>query len=67
VFAPENGFHRFAGTDPAVPAGDTAAMSSAPFVPVFGNYYQTDTVSRASPTMAACIAAHAPAAAEAAE
>jgi NADH-quinone oxidoreductase subunit G len=42
-------------------------MSSAPFVPVFENYYQTDAISRASPTMAACVAAHAPAVAEAAE
>lgn len=67
LFAPENSFRRFAGTDSAMPAGDAAAISSAPFVPVFANYYQTDTVSRASPTMAACIVAHAPATAEAAE
>jgi NADH-quinone oxidoreductase subunit G len=67
VFSAENGFHRFAGTDSTVPAGDVAAMSSAPFAPVFANYYQTDSISRASPTMAACIAAHAPVVAEAAE
>ena len=67
VFAVDGGFHRFAGTDTAVPAGDVAAMSNVPFTPVFSNYYQTDSISRASPTMAACIAAHAPAAAEAAE
>ncbi len=67
LFAAGAGFHRFAGTDSAEPAGDATAMSSAPFVPVFANYYQTDAVSRASPTMAACIAAHAPVAAEAAE
>jgi NADH-quinone oxidoreductase subunit G len=67
LFAPEAGFHRFAGTDAAMPGGDLKAMSSAPFLPVFDNYYQTDAVSRASPTMAACIAAHAPAPAEAAE
>ena len=65
VFAAD--FHRFAGTDTVAPAGDVAALSSAPFVPVFENYYQTDAVSRASPTMAACVAAHAPAPAEAAE
>jgi NADH-quinone oxidoreductase subunit G len=67
LFAPENAFRRFAGTDTTAPAGDASAMSGAPFVPVFENYYQTDAVSRASPTMAACIAAHAPVAAEAAE
>lgn len=67
LFAPDAGFHRFAGTDSAVPAGDATAMSSAPFVPVFANYYQTDAISRASPTMAACVAAHAPVVAEAAE
>jgi NADH-quinone oxidoreductase subunit G len=67
VFAPDAAFHRFAGTDVAAPAGGAAALGGAPFVPVFANYYQTDMVSRASPTMAACIAAHAPAAAEAAE
>jgi NADH-quinone oxidoreductase subunit G len=67
VFAPESGFRRFAGTDLTGPAGNAAAMSSAPFAPVFVNYYQTDAVSRASPTMAACVAAHAPATAEAAE
>jgi len=67
LFASENAFRRFAGTDIAAPAGDASAMSGAPFVPVFENYYQTDAVSRASPTMAACVAAHAPVTAEAAE
>jgi NADH-quinone oxidoreductase subunit G len=67
LFAPENEFHRFAGTDSALPGGDATGMNGTPFVPVFVNYYQTDAVSRASPTMAACVAAHAPARAEAAE
>jgi NADH-quinone oxidoreductase subunit G len=43
------------------------AVNSAPFLPILPNYYQTDPISRASPTMAACIAAHAPHLAEAAE
>jgi NADH-quinone oxidoreductase subunit G len=67
LFVPGSEFHRFAGTDSAMPAGDIKAMSGAPFVPVFANYYQTDAISRTSPTMAACVAAHAPAQAEAAE
>ena len=66
-FSAEAGFHRFAGTDTTVPAGDVTALSDVPFTPAFSNYYQTDCISRASPTMAACIAAHAPVAAEAAE
>ncbi len=60
------GFRRFAGTDAAGPAG-AGALGAEPFAPVFANYYQTDVISRASPTMAACVAAHSPALAEAAE
>ncbi len=67
IFSVENGFHRFAGTSITAPAGDMTAMDDAPLTAVFPNYYQTDSISRASPTMAACIAAHVPAAAEAAE
>ena len=33
-----------------------AALSDAPLVPYVANYYQTDPISRASPTMAACTA-----------
>jgi NADH-quinone oxidoreductase subunit G len=58
---------RLAGTNLTPPAGDTAAIGTAPFQPVLPNYYQTDPISRASPTMAACVAAHYPALAEAAE
>jgi len=53
-------FRRFAGTDIAAPAGDATALSAAPFAPLYETYYQTDAISRASPTMAACVAAHAP-------
>ncbi len=64
VFAEE--FRRFAGTDATAPAA-VGALSSAPFAPLLPNYYQTDVISRSSPTMAACVAAHYPALAEAAE
>ena len=47
---------RFGCTDQSGPAGDPAALSDAPFAPAINNYYQTDPISRASPTMAACTA-----------
>jgi NADH-quinone oxidoreductase subunit G len=47
---------RFGCTDQSGPAGDPAALSEAPFEPAIANYYQTDPISRASPTMAACTA-----------
>ncbi|MBU6449225.1 MAG: NADH-quinone oxidoreductase subunit NuoG [Rhodospirillales bacterium] len=64
VFGEE--FRRFAGTDAAGPAGASATGSTI-FRPLLPNYYQTDVISRSSPTMAACVAAHYPALAEAAE
>ncbi len=50
---------RFGCTDQSGPAGDPAALSDAPFEPIVTNYYQTDPISRASPTMAACTASFA--------
>ena len=50
-------------SDLTAPSGDATALTSAPFVPAIANYYMTDPISRASATMAACTAAHAPAAA----
>jgi NADH-quinone oxidoreductase subunit G len=47
---------RFGGADHSGPAGDPAALSDAPIEPAITNYYQTDPISRASPTMAACTA-----------
>jgi NADH-quinone oxidoreductase subunit G len=47
---------RFGGADQSGPAGDPAALGDAPFAPYIANYYQTDPISRASPTMAACTA-----------
>ena len=37
--------------------GDPAVLSDAPFVSAVANYYVTDPISRASPTMAACVEA----------
>jgi NADH-quinone oxidoreductase subunit G len=48
---------RFGCTDLAGPVGDPAALSDAALVPSVANYYQTDPISRASPTMAACVEA----------
>ena len=47
---------RFGCTDQSGPVGDPAVLSDAPFEPAIANYYQTDPISRASPTMAACTA-----------
>jgi NADH-quinone oxidoreductase subunit G len=48
---------RFGSADRTAPAGDPAAVSDEPFAPAIANYYQTDPISRASPTMAACTTA----------
>jgi NADH-quinone oxidoreductase subunit G len=45
---------RFGCSDLTAPSGDPAVVSAAPFVPAVANYYQTDPISRASPTMAEC-------------
>jgi NADH-quinone oxidoreductase subunit G len=45
---------RFGATDQTGPAGDPTALSDMPFEPAVLNYYQTDPISRASATMAAC-------------
>jgi NADH-quinone oxidoreductase subunit G len=66
VFA-DTAFRRLAGADHTPPAGDPAAVTAVPFAPILPNYYQTDPISRASPTMTACVAAHTPNLAEAAE
>jgi NADH-quinone oxidoreductase subunit G len=65
VFGEIGTLRRYAGTDASPPAGGVS--SDAAFVPVHENYYQTDVISRASPTMAACVAAHASKLAVAAE
>jgi NADH-quinone oxidoreductase subunit G len=50
---------RFGCSDHTGPAGDPTVLSGSPFVSAVANYYQTDPISRASPTMAACVAAQA--------
>jgi len=67
VFAEIGALRRLAGTDTTAPAGGSEALTTEAFANVLPNYYQTDPISRASPTMAACLAAHAPALGEAAE
>jgi NADH-quinone oxidoreductase subunit G len=57
---------RFGITDLTGPGGG-GAVSDLPFRPWLRSYYQTDPISRASPTMAACVAEIAPALAVAAE
>ncbi|MGH7083201.1 MAG: molybdopterin-dependent oxidoreductase, partial [Acetobacteraceae bacterium] len=54
-------------TDPAAPPGDPAQMLPAAFSYPIANYYQTDPISRASPTMARCTETYYPRLALAAE
>jgi len=54
VFARIGELPRLACTDRTGPSGDAAALTLEPFRPAVTNYYQTDPISRASPTMAAC-------------
>ncbi len=65
VFANIGFLPRFGCADIAGPRGGT--LSDLPFAPVIRHYHQTDPISRASPTMAACVAALEPAPAMAAE
>ncbi len=67
VFANVGFLPRFGAADATAPPGDPAAMSGAAFVPMIRHYHQTDPISRASPTMAACVAALRPTPAMAAE
>jgi len=45
---------RFGCSDLTGPAGDAGAISDAAFAVAMPNYYQTDVISRASPTMELC-------------
>ena len=60
VFTRVDMLPRFGCTDLTGPAGNPAAMRGDAFVPAVVNYYMTDAISRASPTMAECTAAAAP-------
>jgi NADH-quinone oxidoreductase subunit G len=67
VFARIDLLPRSGARDPTGPAGDPARMRPDAFLPWIDNYYQTDPISRASPTMAECAREHVPAPAQAAE
>jgi len=67
VFARIDILPRFGCADTTGPAGDPGRMRDEAFAPWIDNYYQTDPISRASPTMAACTRVHAPNLAQAAE
>ena len=64
VFGHLGALPRFGCSDLAGPfggagsLGDAAALSDADFVDPMPNYYQTDVISRASPTMAECTATY---------
>ena len=60
VFARADILPRFGCTVLAGPAGDATALGGPAFTPAVVNYYMTDSISRASPTMAECTAAAAP-------
>ncbi len=56
VFSRVEFLPRFGCSDRRGPGGDPGALSDAPFAPAMESYYQTDPISRASPTMAECAA-----------
>ncbi|MCQ8241397.1 NADH-quinone oxidoreductase subunit NuoG [Rhizosaccharibacter radicis] len=53
VFA-RQGLPRFGGGTGVAPAGDASALGSTPFGRAMGDYYLTNSISRASPTMQEC-------------
>jgi NADH-quinone oxidoreductase subunit G len=58
AFARLDEFVRYACTDLTGPTASGSALSDAAFAPYFEDYYQTDPISRASPTMAQCTATY---------
>jgi NADH-quinone oxidoreductase subunit G len=58
VFSRIGHLPRAACTDVSGPAGDPGALGEAAFAHRIANYYQTDPISRASPTMAECTATY---------
>ncbi len=67
VFARIGILPRFGCSDTAGPQAGETPLRDAGLVTAIGNYYQTDPISRASPTMAECAAVHSTAFAQAAE
>ncbi|MCB8881868.1 NADH-quinone oxidoreductase subunit G [Acidisoma cellulosilytica] len=60
IFGTVDTFTRLATTDKTGPVNTGAALSSAPFAIAIADYYQTDPISRASPTMQACTETYVP-------
>ncbi len=60
VFARVDFMPRFGAADRSGPSAGHTTLTDAAFLPVFENYYQTDPISRASPTMAECAGLFAP-------
>ncbi|MBN9510379.1 MAG: NADH-quinone oxidoreductase subunit G [Alphaproteobacteria bacterium] len=56
VFGRPDILPRFGASDMTAPAGDPAAITDTPLRYAIADYYQTDPISRASPTMAECSA-----------
>ena len=67
VFARVGILPRFGCSDTTGPAAEAGRMRSDAFTTWIANYYQTDPISRASPTMAECTRVLTPATAKAAE
>jgi NADH-quinone oxidoreductase subunit G len=59
VFGRISHLPRFGCSDHTGPAGDPTVLSDSPLHSSVANYYLTDPISRASPTMAACVEAQA--------
>ena len=57
VFGRIGSLARFGCSDHTGPVGDPAVLSDAPLMSSVPNYYLTDPISRASPTMTACVEA----------
>jgi NADH-quinone oxidoreductase subunit G len=53
VFA-RAGLPRFGATDRSGPAAGDSTMASTPFMPAITDYYLTNSITRASQTMAEC-------------
>ncbi len=60
VFGTVDQLTRMATTDTTAPADHGQSLGTAPFARAIADYYQTDPISRASPTMHACTETFAP-------
>ena len=60
VFGTHDAFRRKAASDTVGPSPKGGTLSHRKFPPMIANYYQTDPISRASPTMRACTETYSP-------